>query len=117
MYWMFSLFCLTIAVLIFISTVTMKVPNMNDDLWVKVRLKINSDIRASWCRVIPGRGVKFYALDGKQIDQKENRVQVIERCLDSCTHHPIPEDEKATTNLSDFISRSSGNNRLLSRRD
>lgn len=105
---MLTLFCLGIAVLIFIGTVTMKNPNINDDLWVKVKLRINSDIRASWCRVVPGRGVKFYHLNGKMIDQKENRVQVVERCLDSCAHHPVPDDE-TTKNI--------GSGRLLSKRD
>ena len=81
------------AVLIFIGTLTLKPKHADDDAWIKVKLKINYDVLASWCRVIPGRGVKFYTLDGELIDQKKERVSIVEPCLDSSTAHPIPRDE------------------------
>lgn len=72
----------------------MTVPeNPDKDVWVKVKLKINSDVKASWCRVMPGRGVRFYDIEGQLINQAENRVAVVEPCLESNVTHPIPSDE------------------------
>lgn len=79
--------------MIFFGTLMIAPPQINEDAWVKVKLKINSEIQACWCRVMPGRGVKFYTLDGHVIDQEESRVQVVEPCLESNTSHPIPQDE------------------------
>ena len=80
------------CVVMFFGTVSMQVKTQEDEaLWVKVKLKVNNDIQASWCKVSPGKGVEFYTLDGEEIDQKENRVSLIEPCLESSTNNPIPE--------------------------
>lgn len=66
---------------------------IDQDAWVKVKVKINADIQACWCRVMPGQGVKFYTLDGQLINQENSRVHIIEPCLESNTSHPIPQNE------------------------
>jgi hypothetical protein len=93
MMWMAALFILAVVTLIFFSTITMKVHSYDEDVWVKVKLSINSDIKAGWCRVMPGRGVNFYDLQGQLIDQNVNRVSIIEPCLESDAKHPIPSKE------------------------
>ncbi len=77
---------------IFFGTVNFVPKKIDNDLWAKVKLKINSDICAGWCRVIPGKEVKFYKLDGSVIDHKKDNVIVIEKCEDSSTDHPVPQD-------------------------
>lgn len=82
---------IAIVVVIFLGTINIKPRKREDkDLWIKVKLKIEySEMFAGWCQVIPGRCVKFYTLEGSLINQKKNKVKVIER-LDSLTNHPIP---------------------------
>jgi hypothetical protein len=81
------------AVMIFFSTLSLRPKHAETDAWIKVKLKRNYDVVASWCRVIPGQGVKFYTLDGDLINQEEERVAIVEPCLDSNVSHPIPRDE------------------------
>lgn len=88
--WILPIIILIAALMIFFGTLNIKTEKTIDDVWVKVKVKINQHIQASWCRVIPGRGVKFYTLDGDVIDQKENMVAVVESCLESNASHPIP---------------------------
>ena len=91
--WIISILIVLAAVMIFISTLTINPKHKDLDAWVKVKLKRNANVMASWCRVIPGRGVRFYTLDGDMIDQEKERVSIIEQCLDSNISHPIPRDE------------------------
>lgn len=62
----------------FWKTLNINVPT--DDFWVKVKLRINDEVRASWCRVIPGIGVHFYNIEGHMIDKESNRISIIEVC-------------------------------------
>jgi hypothetical protein len=91
--WMMALFILAILFIIFISTITMKVYSYDEDVWVKVKLRINSNMRAGWCRVTPGCGVKFYDIEGHLIDKDANRVSIVEPFLESGVQHPIPREE------------------------
>jgi hypothetical protein len=93
MMWMVALFILGVVVLIFLGTMNMKVHSHDEDVWVKVKLRINSNMQAGWCRVIPGRGVKFYDIKGHLIDKDANRVSIIEPFLDSSVQHPIPREK------------------------
>jgi hypothetical protein len=93
--WIFSALIVLAALMIFLGTLTI-VPGLSDqtqDAWIKVKLKINSQLAASWCRVTPGKGVKYYTLEGEIIDQSKDRVSIVEPCLNSNTAHPIPHDE------------------------
>ena len=88
--WFWGLLVLIVVIAIFLGTININSPKIdNEDIWVKVKIKIGSEIGAGWCRVIPGKYVKFYTLDGSFIDQKKNKVKVVER-LDSLIDHPIP---------------------------
>ena len=97
---MLWIFIILGVLLIFFGTITIKVPektldnicNINNP-WVKVKLRINSDIKASWCRVIPGVGVNYYSLDGTLIDHNKDRVSVIEICTDSNPINKVPSDD------------------------
>lgn len=95
---MLWIFIILGVLLIFFGTITIKVPKKTsdnicgiNDLWVKVKLRINSDIKASWCRVMPGIGVNYYSLDGIFIDRSKDRVSVIEICTDSNPINKVPE--------------------------
>ena len=59
-----------------------------DDIWVKVSFRLNNHIRTGWCRVIPGVGVKFYTLDGEQINHK---VSVVDHFFDGSSP-PTPKE-------------------------
>jgi len=91
--WIFGILIILAALMIFLGTLTIIPGRRDGDAWIKVRLRINNIVAASWCRVIPGKGVRFYTLDGSRINQKKDRVSIIEPCLDSSTCHPVPRDE------------------------
>jgi hypothetical protein len=89
--WFWGLLTAIVSVVIFLGTITIKPKKIEDkDLWIKVKLNVGSlETSAGWCRIIPGKCVKFYTLDGSFIDQKKNKVKIVER-LDSSTDHSIP---------------------------
>jgi hypothetical protein len=90
--WIAVLLILAVVFIIFFGTIAIKGTSYDEDVWVKVKLNINSDMKAGWCRVIPGRSVNFYDIEGYIIDQKINRVSIVEPCLESGVQHPIPSD-------------------------
>lgn len=99
MMWIVTIGILFAAVMIFVSTITIN-PGLDrneDEAWVKVKIKHNSNVIASWCRIKPGRGIRFYTIDGNIINHNKERISVIEPCIESSTNHPIPEE------INDFI--------------
>ncbi|MFA5758417.1 MAG: hypothetical protein WC942_03460 [Clostridia bacterium] len=56
-------------------------PNMES--FTKMKIKINNEIRACWCKVLPDNSYVIYTLDGELINTKDNRIVLIEDCCDS----------------------------------
>lgn len=90
--WFWGLLSIVVVIAIFFGTINIVPKSVDDDLWVKVKLSINSDTCVGWCRVIPGKEVRFYKIDGSLVDLKKNKVRVVERCIESSIDHPIPQE-------------------------
>lgn len=93
MVWIVAVSIMLAVLMIFISTLTVKPGCLDEDAWIKVKIRREQDVMASWCRVKPGHGIKFYTLDGTPIDHSKERVAVIEPCLESNVNHPIPQED------------------------
>lgn len=82
--WIIALIIISISLLIFISTLRIRV----NETWVKVKIRINDEINASWCRLVPGKPKTFFNMDGRKIHG--DRISFVEPCLDSNIDNTIP---------------------------
>ena len=96
---MWHIVILIIALIIFVGTLTINV--RANETWVKVKIKINDEIKASWCRLVPGKPKTFFNMDGRQIHG--DRISLVEPCLDSNIDNCIPcEIEKLPSQTPPF---------------
>lgn len=91
MTWIISIGIVLGVFLLFLSTLTVK-PGCEEDIWIKVKIRRDSEIMASWCR-INAKGIRFYTLDGTRIYHTKERVAIVEPCIESGVNHPIPQED------------------------
>lgn len=97
--WDIALLIVALSLMIFIGTLTINVKA--NETWVKVKVKINDEINAAWCRLVPGKPKTFFNMDGQRISGE--RILFVEPCLDSNIDNTIPcEIEKLPSQIPPF---------------